>query len=378
MKRYGKYFTLFLLLTMIFVFGISGTVFAEKKEAEGEKAYFFGHDSLYMGDEWMKVTDKAIHYYCEDNGWRVLTQNAHLKAEDQIKQMRYFVSQGVDGIIWSPVDAVATADVAKFCKDNGVPTITYNTDVKSDAVPITILFDSYAVAQAVANEVVDYLKETYGKVEGLVISLQGDAANDTDRDRGEGYKDVFSKYPGINFVEYYTLSKIEVAETSAFNAIQQFGRPVAIVSQNTTNSRGGMNALKRQGMLVKRGEPGHLFIGSIGGAPAYLDMMKEGFCDRGYVQPNLFYGPLALHYLTVVIEQGEDALPDIGDVVTEEDLKITGGVHDIDPWKDQVCAPAEVAERWGHRWLKVQGMMVTPENVDDNRIWGNAARVWLE
>lgn len=346
--------------------------------AEEKKAYFFGHGSLYMGDEWMKVTDKAIHNYAEDNGWKIITQDGDLKAEPQIKQIRYFVEQGVDGFIWSPTDAVACAAIAEWAKEQGVLSITYNTDVRTDAVPLTILFDSRAVAQTLAKEVIAYLEETYGEAKGLVISLQGSAANDTDRERAEGYKDVFSQYPGINLVEYYTDSKMEVAEQNAFSAIQQFGRPVAIVSQNTTNSRGGMNALRRQKMLVKRGEPDHVFIASIGGAPGYLDIMKEGYCDRGYVQPNLFYGPLALHFLKVLIEEGEDALPAIGTTVTEDDLKITGGVHEINPWKDQVWAPAEVAERWGHRWLKVQGMMVTPDNVDDNRIWGNAARVWLK
>ena len=53
------------------------------------KEYYFGHDSLYMGDEWMKVCDKAIHFYAQDQGWRVITQNADFKVEDQIKQLRY-------------------------------------------------------------------------------------------------------------------------------------------------------------------------------------------------------------------------------------------------------------------------------------------------
>jgi ABC-type sugar transport system substrate-binding protein len=331
-----------------------------------------------MGDEWMKVTDKAIHFYCEDQGWEVITQNPDLSAEQQIKDIRYFISQGVDGIIWSPVDSKACANVAEYAKSQGVPTVTYNTDVDTDAVPITIMFDSRAAAMKLANEAVDYLRETKGEVSGVVISLQGDASNDSDRARAEGYKEVFSQYPDIEFVEYFTMSKMDVAEQNTFNAIQQFGQPAVIVSQNTTNSRGGMNALQRQDMLVPRGEEGHVFVASIGGAPAYLDMMKEGFCDRGFVQPNLFYGPLALELLRTVIEEGEDALPAIGSTVTADDLTISGGKHQIDPWKDQVWAPAEVGENFGHRWLKVKGMMVTPDNVDDNRIWGNAAKVWLQ
>lgn len=313
---------------------VSGTLLAQGVQEKADDGYFFGHGTLYMGDEWMKVTDKAIHLYCEDQGWKVMTQNPDLKAEQQIKDMRYFVAQGVDGIIWSPVDSQALAEVAEYCLENGVPTVTYNTDVNTDAVPITVLFDGKAAAMTLAEEAVAFIKETRGAVEGVVLSLQGDSANDSDRARAEGYKEVFSKYPGIKFVEYFTLSKMDVAQQNTFNAIQQFGKPVAVVTQNSTNARGAMNALEAQGMLIPNSRPKeHVFIASIGGAPDYLDLMKEGLCDRGYVQPNLFYGPLALELLKIVIEQGEDALPAIGSTVTAGDILIKGGYHEIGPWE---------------------------------------------
>lgn len=368
-----------ILVALVFLL-ICGTVVAkgaqEKKKGDG---YFFGHGTLYMGDEWMKVTDKAIHYYCDDHGWTVMTQNPDLKAEQQIKDMRYFVAQGVDGIIWSPTDSQATAEIAEYCLAQGVPTVTYNTDVDTDAVPITVLFDSKDAAMTLANEAIDFIKKHQGKVEGVVISLQGDAANDTDRARAAGYREVFTSYPGITFLEYFTLSKMDVAQQNTYNAIQQFGKPLAIVTQNDINARGAMNALETQGMLIPNTRPkDHVFIASIGGAPEYLDLMKEGLCDRGFVQPNLFYGPLALELLKIVIEKGVDALPAVGSTVTAEDIPISGGYHDIGPWEEPFWAPAIVDESFGHKWLKVKGLLVTPENVDDNRIWGNAARAWLE
>jgi len=370
-----------LVLVLILACTMCTIVMAQGEQSTAKKDgdYFFGHSTLYMGDEWMKVTDKAIHLYCEDQGWTVVTQNPDLKAEQQIKDMHYFVAQGVDGIIWSPVDSQACVDVAEYCKENGVPTVTYNTDVETDAVPITVLFDANLAAVTLAEEAVKFIRESRGEVAGVVISLQGDASNDSDRTRAEGYKAVFSKYPNITFVEYFTMSKMDVAQQNTFNAIQQFGKPVAIVSQNTTNARGGMNALEAQGMLIPNSNPSeHVFIASIGAPPDYLDLMKEGLCDRAYVQPNLFYGPLALELLKIVIEKGEDALPAIGSTVTAADILIKGGYHDIGPWEEAVWAPAQVVEIYGHRWLKVQGMLVTPENVDDNKIWGNTARAWLK
>ncbi|MGM0414821.1 MAG: sugar ABC transporter substrate-binding protein [Bacillota bacterium] len=365
-----KVITRALLLSLVLVILLSPAGLAE---------YLFGHDSLYMGDEWMKVTDQAIHYYAEEQGWEVMTQNADFSVESQIKQLRYFVENGADGILWSPVDAQATADIAEYCEENGVPTVTYNTDVNSEAVAINIRFGAKEAATMLAESVIEYLEETYGNAEGVVISLQGDSANDSDRERAEGYKEVFTKYEDIEFVEYYTKSDASIAQRNAFNAIQEYGRPVAIVSQNTLNARGGMQALDRADMLVPRGEEDHVFIASIGASPDYIDSMDEGFVDRGLVQPNLFYGPLAMHFLTLIIEEGVDALPEVGETITEDDLKITGGTHDgVTPWETQVWAPATVEENYGHKWLKVQGMLVTPENMHDPTIWGNTAKKWLD
>ncbi len=364
--------------TIVFVFIVGILMVPATFGQEEDGSYLIGHDSLYMGDEWMKVTDKAIHLYALEQGWNVITQNAHFKVADQVKQLRYFQEKGVDGVIWSPVAEEATADVVEYLAEQGVPTVTYNTDVKSDAVPITVMFGNKEAAKIVAREAVDYLKEKQGEPEGVVLSIQGDPANTTDRNRAEGFKEVFTQYEGIEFVEFFTESDMAEAQRKAYNAIQQHGRPVAIVSQNTTNARGGTNALKQADMLVPRGEEDHVFISSIGGAPAYLDMMEEGFVDRGYVQPNLFYGPLAMHYLVQVIEEGEESLPEVGTTVTADDVQITGGTYEgVSPWEEQIWAPAEVTTNFGHKWLKVQGMLVTPDNMDDPRIWGNTAEEWL-
>ncbi len=367
-----------LSVSIVFVFIVGILMVPPSFAQEGDENYLIGHDSLYMGDEWMKVTDKAIHLYALEQGWNVITQNAHFKVADQVKQLRYFQEKGVDGVIWSPVAEEATADVVEYLAEQGVPTVTYNTDVKSDAVPITVMFGNKEAAKIVAREAIDYLKEKQGDPEGVVLSIQGDPANTTDRNRAEGFKEVFTQYEGIEFVEFFTESDMAEAQRKAYNAIQQHGRPVAIVSQNTTNARGGTNALKQADMLVPREEEDHVFISSIGGAPAYLEMMKEGFVDRGYVQPNLFYGPLAMHYLVQVIEEGEESLPEVGTTVTADDVQITGGTYEgVSPWEEQIWAPAEVTTNFGHKWLKVQGMLVTPDNMDDPRIWGNTAEEWL-
>ena len=161
------------------------------EQAVEKDGYFFGNDILYMGDEWCQVTTKAIELYGEDQGWEVITKNGNLDAEQQIKNMRYMIAQGVNGIIWSPVDSQAMVEMAEYSKENGVPTVTYNTDVDTDAVAITVLFDSKAASMALAEEAVAYFKETKGEVSGVVISLQGDSANDSDRARAAGYKEVF-------------------------------------------------------------------------------------------------------------------------------------------------------------------------------------------
>ena len=358
------------------------------------RGYFFGHDSLYMGDEWMRVTDLAIHFWAEDHGHRVLTKNAHFDPATQIKDYRYMVAAGVNAIISSPVDPVATKDITEWVVSQGIPVVTYNTDVDTPAVKITVMFGNKEAAMRVAEKCIEYLKKTQGTEEpsGLIIGLQGTEAVDTDKIRAEGYKEVFDKYPGIKYVWFYTKSVMSEAEARAYNAIMQYGRPVAIVSQNTTNGRGGYMALKRAGMTELRGQPNHVWIGSIGAAPEWIKMMKEGKVDYGYVQPNLFYGPLAMYFAIQLIEKGEAGLPKVGQKITCDpnkpnghqpdgtyNLVITGGEHLFKPWRTdaQTWFPAKVVTNYGHKWFKVSGMEVTPETADNPSIWGNAAKQWL-
>lgn len=357
--------------------------------------YYFGHDSLYMGDEWMRVTDLAIHFWGEDHGIRVLTKNARFDPEIQIKDYRYMVAAGVDAIISSPVDAVATKGITEWVVAQGVPLVTYNTDVDTTAVKITVMFGNKRAAVQVAEKCIEYLKEAQGTEEpsGLIIGLQGAGAVDTDKVRADGYKEVFDKYPGINYVWFYTKSVMSEAQARAHDSIMEYGRPVAIVSQNTTNGRGGYMALKRTDMTELRGEPDHVWMGSIGAPSEWIEMMKEGKVDYGYVQPNLFYGPLAMYFAIQLIEKGEAGLPNVGQTITcnpnkpnghqpdgTYNLVITGYEHLFEPWAldAQTWFPTEVVTNYEHRWFKVSGMEVTPETADNPSIWGNAAGEWLK
>jgi ABC-type sugar transport system substrate-binding protein len=152
-------------------------------------------------------------------------------------------------------------------------------------------------------------------------------------------------------------------------------------------------ALKRTDMTELRGEPGHVWMGSIGSPSEWIEMMKEGKVDYGYVQPNLFYGPLAMYFAIQLIEKGEAGLPNVGQTVTNNpnkpnghqpdgtyNLVITGYEHLFEPWTldAQTWFPVEVVTNYEHRWFKVSGMEVTPETADNPSIWGNAAGEWLK
>jgi len=76
--------------------------------------------------------------------------------------------------------------------------------------------------------------------------------------------------------------------------------------------------------------------------------------------------------LKLANEEGEEALPEIGETVTKEDLDISGMQHlGLNIWEHPSWAPAQIKESYGHRWFQTSGRLITPENVDDPTLWGN-------
>lgn len=331
---------------------------------------FYPHTIWGMYGAWEEAYVQGGEFYAEDQDFNFENNNTRGEEEQQISHMQNFRQQNVDGILVGPVSATAPANAVETAVDNDIPVIAANSDIETDALTMSVYIGNAQACEELGVEVVDYLETEVGSdgdVEGTVINLQGDLGMSIGIEREEGFQNAIDGHDGIELREVSANFNREPAQENTYSVLQsEDGEVDAIFAANSEMAIGAANALDRFGM-----DPGDVFIASMDGGPALIDHMDQGWVQRGFTQPTQYYLPIAMHYLELIRTDGEDALPEVGDEITTDDLEITGSEHlGTDIWEAQDWAPAEIREAHGHRWFQTNGRLLTPDNYDDSSNWG--------
>lgn len=362
---------------------------------EEKKSYKWGEVALYWGDEFLITLSRAAQYYAADQGDTYVVLNPNLSVEAQIRDVRYMVEGlKVDGIMISPLSDVALVDVIEWAIDQGVPVVCYNTDVQTPKMPLSILVSNEKFGEAAAEALIKEIQKDGVELKGKVIIIGcGSPEDPWVPQRNGGIKSVLQRYPGIEVLEYFAPgAAVEIAKQKVVEAITAFGRPLAVFGTNCTTDVGVIEGLKAANMYVKRGEPGHVYVGCLDTPSPVRDAIIEGYVDVSADQPNLAYGFLSIYFLRLIKEKGVDALPPVGSVVICDPNKPEGpqpdgtwnavpkgGEHEgVRPTDMTYWAPAPVVERYGHRWLQTGVFVSTRENIKDAPIWINVVDKWLK
>jgi len=381
-----------LFYVMLIIFLILGTFVMG---AVAKVNYQWGEEALYLGDEFLITLSRAAQYYAADQGDTLITLNPNLSIEAQIRDLRYMVSGlKIDGIIISPLSDVALKDTIEWCIDQGVPVVCYNTDVQSPKAPISILVSNERFGEAAAEALVKEIQKDGVELKGKVFIVGcGTPQDPWVPQRNNGIKKVLEKYPELEIVEYFAPgSSVEITKQRIFEGITAFGKPLAVFGTNATTGVGVIEGLKTKNMLVKRGDPGHVYIGTLDTPSLIKEAMLERYIDISVDQPNLAYGFLSVYFLRWIKENGVDSLPSIGSTVICDPNKPEGpqpdGTWNAVPKGEEhegvrstdmtYWAPAPVIEQYGHRWLVTGVYVSTPETVAEAPIWVNVVEKWLK
>lgn len=380
-----------IFLVVVAMFCLSISVYASTRE----RGYLWGEETLSLQDEFLITLSRGVKYYAADQGDTAITLNPNFSVEAQIRDLRYMVKGlKVDGIFITPLSDVALVGVIEWCIDQGVPVVCWNTDVKSAKMPLSILVSNVRFGEATAEALVEEIKKDGVELKGKVFVMGCGVPTDPwVPKRNGGVINVLKKYPGIDVVEYFAPgASLEITKERVVEGITAFGKPLAIFGTNCTTDVGVIEGLKTKGMLVPRGEPGHVYVGCLDTPSRVKEDMLKGYVDVSADQPNLAYGFLSVYFLRLIKEKGVDALPPIGTTVICDPSKPEGpqpdgtwnavpkgGVHEgVCPTDMTYWAPAKVVDYYGHRWLQTEVYVSTPETVEEAPIWINVVEKWLK
>ncbi len=136
-----------LLLVMALVLTLCGCNSSKQNntsKADDDKIEIgFTLDTFVM-ERWERDRDIFISR-ANELGAEVNVQSANGDIEEQRKQVKYFIDQGVDVIVIVPIDCNSLAEEVQMAKDAGIKVISYDRLIQDAPVDLYITFDNTMV-----------------------------------------------------------------------------------------------------------------------------------------------------------------------------------------------------------------------------------------
>lgn len=271
----------------------------------------------------------------EQAGAEVTLVNADYDLELQQNTLDDFVVMGVDVIIIQPVDDFAIAAKVNRIQAKGIPVMALNHPPMDKDGNIIVSVAGISPNIDMAASAANYIVEKAAGKDVKVAEIIGDIKQVIAQVRAAGFKEAVEKNPNLKYVN----SRVtdwgpEGALTATEDFITADPDLFAIFAQSDGMLPGVVAALKRNEKLYPVGDPNHIIIVSIDGAPYAHQAIREGWVDMSMEQ-----SPYAMASIVVkaalMVAQGIK-LPEIGEGAIE---------------------PATVK--------------ITAENVDMITLWGN-------
>ena len=144
-------------------------------------------------ERWIKDKDILMAKLTELGG-EVLIQNANNNDEDQLQQVKYLLSEGIDVLIIVPNDLEKASKAVELAKKNGVKVISYDRLILNSNVDLYISFDNEKVGELMAKS----LESNVHKGNYLIIN--GATSDNNTALIKNGYDKVLKNNKNINII----------------------------------------------------------------------------------------------------------------------------------------------------------------------------------
>lgn len=272
------------------------------------------------------------------------TVNSNSDPSQQITDVNNQLNQGVKGLVVAPLDSAAIEAGLDQAERKGVPVVAVDVAPDQGKVAMVVRADNVAYGEKAC----EYLGQHVGS--GKVVQIMGDLASVNGRDRSEAFRSCAKeKYPELKVLEIPAKWESDTAASKLDTLLNANPDIKGIYMQ-----AGGvylaptLQTLKSKNLLKTTGQEGHIVIVSNDGIPQEYDAIRKGQIDATVSQPADAYAKYGMYYIKAAME-GKTFKPG----PTDHDstiVRLPSGILE-----DQLPAP-----------------LVTKENVDDPKLWGNA------
>jgi ribose transport system substrate-binding protein len=153
-------------LSLVLLFGLllsacQSAAAPPAEEEEDTKQVALG--MYFRRDEWWQDLERTAKETAESNGLEFLVADADGDSAEQLQQVETFVSQGVDAIVYAPVDVSATTDIVAEAKSQGIAIVCIELCLEDlTNVDAWVQFDQVRAGYDLGVLAGEFINENYG------------------------------------------------------------------------------------------------------------------------------------------------------------------------------------------------------------------------
>jgi galactofuranose transport system substrate-binding protein len=240
----------------------------------GGKNLVVGFSQIGSESGWRTAETNAARAAAEKRHVDLRISDAQQRQENQIKAIRAFIAQGVDGILLAPVVATGWDQVLQEAKAANIPVILVDRQIETSdpSLYLSAVTSDQVLEGRVAGQ---WLVKTVANRDCPVVELQGTVGSSPAIARKKGFDEAIAKAPNVKIVRSqsgdFTRAKAKEVMESAIKSLQGT-RICAVYAHNDDMMIGAIQAMKEAGL-----RPGKdILTVSIDGVPDIFKAMADG------------------------------------------------------------------------------------------------------
>jgi ribose transport system substrate-binding protein len=297
-------------------------------------------------DEFQTESQKTIEQVFGELGYEVVSLDAQNRPDMQLNQMEDVIALAPDAIIMNAVDFDAIVPAVEKARAAGIKVLNYDRQIRTTPFELTSVAGTVEIGRIAGEEAVRLLTERHGAPKGVILQVLGDPGDNYTLDIQKGFEEVMAeKAPDVELITNAAM-QWEASNAADIVEDQMLVNPdIDLIFCHAAHlTVPVISILEANGK-----QPGDIMMMASNGAPVGLDNIRSGWQQVEVEQP-LYAQIYGLAMLTPKILAGEELEP---------------GTYDVVGLKSELTM-----EEWGPN-LKIPGAAITPDNVDDERFWGN-------
>lgn len=280
---------------------------ASDKGGGDKKEIVVGFSQVGAESDWRTANSESMKStFSEENGYKLIFDDAQQKQENQITAIRNFIQQEVNYIILAPVTETGWDTVLKEAKDAEIPVIIVDrmVEVSDDSLYTAWVGSNFKLEGQKACEWLKAYAEAKGMKEINIVDIQGTIGASAQIGRTEALNEAV-KANGWNLVAQQTGEFTQAKGQEVMESILKKGDDINVVyCENDNEAFGAIDAIKAAGKTV--GPDGDILVMS-------FDTVKDGITKtmEGEIICNTECNPLHGPRVEEIIKKLEDgATPD--------------------------------------------------------------------